>query len=71
VVAFIVKGAWAAGRMGKLMLPDYKRALVQDVAFYELLDTLFALLANGTRSQGSYPRATSLGYSALPGGGGG
>jgi hypothetical protein len=54
VVAFIVKGAWAAGRMGKLMLPDYKRALVQDVAFYELLDTLFALLAIGTRSQGTH-----------------
>lgn len=28
VVTFILKGAWAAARLGKLMLPDYKRALV-------------------------------------------
>lgn len=53
VVAFIVKGAWAAGRVGKLMLADYKRALVEDVAFFELLDTLFALLAIGLRSKGT------------------
>lgn len=51
VVAFILKGAWAAARLGKLMLPDYKRALVEDVSFYELLDTLFALLALGTRAK--------------------
>jgi hypothetical protein len=51
VVSFILKGAWAAARLGKLMLPDYKRALVEDVSFYELLDTLFALLAIGTRAK--------------------
>lgn len=52
VITFILKGAWAAGRLGKLMLPDYKRALAEDVAFFELLDTLFALLALGMRSRG-------------------
>ena len=51
VVTFIVKGAWAAARLGKLMLPDYKRALAEDVSFFELLDTLFALLAIGTRAK--------------------
>jgi hypothetical protein len=49
VVTFILKGAWATARLGKLMLPDYKRALAEDVSFFELLDTLFALLALGTR----------------------
>lgn len=53
VVTFIVKGAWAAGRVGKLMLADYKRALAEDVAFFELLDTLFTLLAIGLRSKGT------------------
>jgi hypothetical protein len=52
VVAFILKGAWAAGRLGKLMLPDYKRALAEDVAFFELLDSVFALLAIGMRTKG-------------------
>jgi SEC-C motif len=51
VVAFILKGAWAAARLGKLMLPDYKRALAEDVSFFELLDTLFALLAIGSRAK--------------------
>lgn len=51
VSTFIVKGAWAAARIGKLMLPDYKRALAEDVSFFELLDTLFALLAIGTRAK--------------------
>ena len=52
VVAFMLKGAWAAGRLGKLVLPDYKRSLVRDVALYELFDTLLALLALGRRSRG-------------------
>lgn len=47
---FIVIGAWAAGRLGKQLLPDYKRALGDDVAFFELLDTVFALVAIGRRS---------------------
>jgi SEC-C motif len=51
VVTFILKGAWAAARLGKLMVPAYKHALVEDVAFFELLDTLFALLAIGTRAK--------------------
>jgi hypothetical protein len=50
VRAFILKGAWAAGRMGKLVLPAYKKALVEDVALFELFDTIFALVAIGTRS---------------------
>jgi SEC-C motif len=53
VLTFILKGAWAVGRLGKLMLPDYKRALVEDVAFFELLDSLFALLAIGVRARGT------------------
>lgn len=52
IIAFILKGAWAAGRLGKLMLPAYKRALTEDVAFFELLDTLFALLTLGLRNRG-------------------
>ncbi len=51
IVTFIVKGAWAAGRMGKLVLAEYKRSLAEDVAFFELLDTVFALLAIGTRTR--------------------
>jgi hypothetical protein len=51
VIAFILKGAWAAARLGKLMLPEYKLALGNDVSFFELLDTLFALLAIGTRAK--------------------
>lgn len=53
VITFILKGAWAVGRLGKLMLPEYKRALVEDVAFFELLDSLFALLAIGVRARGT------------------
>ncbi|MCA9560983.1 MAG: SEC-C domain-containing protein, partial [Myxococcales bacterium] len=52
VVAFILKGAWAAGRLGKLVMPAYKRALAEDVALYDLFDTLIALLAIGTRTRG-------------------
>jgi hypothetical protein len=52
VLSFILKGAWAAGRIGKMMLAEYKRALAEDLAFFELLDTLFALLALGTRAKG-------------------
>ncbi len=51
VVAFILKGAWAAARLGKLMVPAYKQALVEDVSFLDLLDTLFALLAIGLRGK--------------------
>ncbi|MEZ4293785.1 MAG: SEC-C domain-containing protein [Polyangiaceae bacterium] len=51
IVTFILKGAWAAARLGKLMLADYKRALAEDGSFIELLDTLFVLLAIGTRTK--------------------
>jgi hypothetical protein len=50
VVTFIVKGAWAAGRVGRLLLPEYRRALADDVALFELFDTLFALVAIGCRT---------------------
>lgn len=53
VLTFMLKGAWAAGRMGKMMLAEYKRALGDDVALFELFDTLFALLALGTRVSGT------------------
>ena len=53
VVTFILKGAWAAARLGKLMLPEYKRALVEDIASFELLDTQFALLAIEARTKGT------------------
>lgn len=49
---FIVQGAWAAGRLGKRVLPAYKRALAEDVAFFDWLDTVFALVAIGRRSSG-------------------
>jgi hypothetical protein len=52
IVTFMLKGAWAAARMGKRLLPAYKRALAADVALYELVDTLLALLALGTRTSG-------------------
>jgi hypothetical protein len=52
ITAFILKGAWAAGRLGKLLLPAYKTALEEDVALFELFDTLFALLAIGRRTSG-------------------
>lgn len=49
---FITRGAWAVGRLGKQLLPAYKKALGEDVAFFELLDTIFALIAMGRRSTG-------------------
>jgi hypothetical protein len=49
---FIAKGAWAVGRLGKHLLPAYKKALAEDVAFFELLDTMFALVAIGRRTSG-------------------
>jgi hypothetical protein len=49
---FIVKGAWAAGRLGKRVLPAYKRALVEDIGFFDWLDTVFGLVAIGRRSSG-------------------
>jgi SEC-C motif len=52
ISAFVLKGAWTAGRLGKLLLPAYKNALVEDVALFELFDTLFALLAIGRRTSG-------------------
>ena len=58
VSTFILKGAWAAARLGKLMLPDYKRALAEDVSYFELLDTLFALLAIGTRAKNTRAEIT-------------
>jgi hypothetical protein len=50
VTRFILIGAWSAGRLGKQLLPAYKRALGEDVAFFELLDTIFALVAIGRRT---------------------
>ncbi len=49
---FIAQGAWAAGRLGKLLLPAYKRALAEDVAFFDWLDTVFALVAIARRKSG-------------------
>jgi hypothetical protein len=50
VTTFMLKGAWAAGRLGKPMLPAYKRALSEDVALFELFDTLLVMLVLGRRS---------------------
>jgi hypothetical protein len=50
VTTFMLKGAWAAGRLGKPMLAAYKRALSEDVALFELFDTLLVLLVLGRRS---------------------
>ena len=49
---FIVQGAWATGRLGKRVLPAYKRALAEDVALFDWLDTVFALVAIRRRSSG-------------------
>jgi len=49
---FIVPGAWAVGRLGKRLLPAYKRALAEDVAFFDWLDTVFSLVAIGRRTSG-------------------
>jgi hypothetical protein len=51
-VRFIVQGAWATGRLGKRVLPAYKWALAEDVAFFDWLDTVFALVAIGRRTSG-------------------
>jgi hypothetical protein len=50
VITFMLKGAWAAGRVGKSMLADYKRALAEDVALFELFDSVLVLLVLGRRS---------------------
>lgn len=50
VTTFMLKGAWAAGRVGKPMLPAFKRALCEDVSLFELFDSLLVLLALGRRS---------------------
>lgn len=50
VTTFMLKGAWAAGRVGKPMLAAYKRALAEDVALFELFDSLLVLLVLGRRS---------------------
>jgi len=50
VTTFMLRGAWAAGRMGKPMLAAYKRALAEDVALFELFDSLLVLLVMGRRS---------------------
>jgi hypothetical protein len=50
VTTFMLKGAWAAGRLGKPMLAAYKRALSEDVALFELFDTLLVLLVLARRS---------------------
>lgn len=67
VITFILKGAWAAARLGKLMLLDYKRALTEDVSLFELLDTLFALLAIGTRAKSTRAEIVKA-LHAAPGG---
>jgi hypothetical protein len=51
VTTFMLKGAWAAGRVGKTMLAAYKRAVAEDVALFELFDSLLVLLVLGRRSQ--------------------
>lgn len=76
VTAFILKGAWGVGRMGKAMLPSYKKSLEEDGALFELYDTIFALLAIGRRSSklrpeiakalaAAHERATSPGAQKL------
>lgn len=50
ITTFMLKGAWAAGRLGKPMLAAYKRAVVEDGAFFDLLDSLLVLLVLGRRS---------------------
>jgi hypothetical protein len=50
VTTFMLKGAWAAARMGKPMLAAYKRAVAEDVALFELFDSLLVLLVLGRRS---------------------
>jgi hypothetical protein len=50
ITTFMLKGAWAAGRVGKPMLAAYKRAVVEDGALFDLLDSLLVLLVLGRRS---------------------
>jgi hypothetical protein len=50
VTTFMLKGAWAAGRAGKPMLAAYKRAVIEDGALFELLDSQLVLLVLGRRS---------------------
>jgi hypothetical protein len=52
ISTFILRGAWAAGRMGKLLLPAYKKALSEDGALFELFDTIFSLIAVARRTSG-------------------
>lgn len=76
VTAFIVRGVWGAGRMGKAMLPSYKKSLSEDGALFELFDTVFGLVAIGRRSsrlrpeiakalEGAQDRATTPGAAKL------
>jgi hypothetical protein len=51
VTTFMLKGAWAAGRLGKPMFAAYKNALAEDVALFELFDSLLVLLVLGRRSR--------------------
>ena len=53
VLRFVAQGAWAAGRVGRVLLPEYKRALVESGEAFEVIDALFALLAIGTRTTGA------------------
>lgn len=66
VTVFMLKGAWAAGRMGKPMLAAYKRALAEDGALFELFDTLLVLLVLGRRSAKLRAEITKA-ISAAPG----
>jgi SEC-C motif len=50
VSRFILVGACAAGRLGKQLLPAYKQALAEDGSLFELIDTVFALVAIGRRT---------------------
>ncbi len=49
---FITRGAWAVGRLGKQLLPAYKKALSEDISLYDWIDTVFGLLAIGRRTSG-------------------
>jgi len=49
---FITRGAWGVGRLGKQLLPAYKKALTEDISLYDWLDTVFGLVAIGRRTSG-------------------
>ena len=51
-MTFILRGAWGAGRLGKDILPACKKALGEDAALFDLLDTIFALVAIARRTSG-------------------